>query len=153
MNTNELKALMQSLFDRAVTGVKQQGRLSSRGDGCYYRDPANPAVRCAVGHLIPDAAYTPAMEGKLALLLVGSMGFGEQIIGPAFAQLDDEQRAQVIRMLGHLQDAHDDGAPSGARPPRTAHQTPEEQEQVQDFLFRASVVAEDFDLSPAVCEV
>jgi len=104
-----------------------------------------------VGHLIPDDAYNPAMEGKIASQLIHSMGFGEQIIGPAFTQLDEGQRAQVSRMLSHLQDAHDNSVSDRAWPPRAAHRTPEE--QVQDFLFQASVVAEDFDLSPAVCEV
>jgi len=149
MNTDELKALMQSLFDRAVTGVKQQGRLSFHGATCCYRHPADPAVRCAVGHLIPDDVYSPTMEGKIASQLIHSMGFGEQIIGPAFTQLDEEQRAQVSRMLAHLQDAHDNSVSNRAW--RTEHRTPEG--QVQDFLFQASVVAEDFDLSPAVCEV
>lgn len=151
MNIDELKALMQSLFDRAVTGVKQQGCLSYNGAACHYRDPANPAVRCAVGHLIPDDAYSSAMEGLVSFQLIHEMGFGEQIIGPAFAQLDGEQRTRVSHMLTCLQDTHDNSAPSRVWPPLTADRTPEE--QVRDFLLQASVVAEDFDLSPAVCEV
>ena len=65
--------ILQEMFDKAVTGIKKQGRLSQgpknpfdgKPGNCYYRHPDNPAVRCAVGHLIPDELYDrQAMEGR-----------------------------------------------------------------------------------------
>ena len=55
----------QSWFNRAVNAIVAQGQLSKRGfSTCYYRHPGNPAVRCAVGHLIPDDKYKPSWEGR-----------------------------------------------------------------------------------------
>lgn len=59
----------QEIFRDVVCAIVMQGRKSSqpgRVSGtnvCSYRG-ANGA-KCAAGHLIPDEAYVPSMEGKI----------------------------------------------------------------------------------------
>jgi hypothetical protein len=63
----------QEAFNRAVTWLLAQGKKSIRSSGtinvCLYRGP--DGLRCAVGTLIPDAEYHPAMEGKRAAVVCG----------------------------------------------------------------------------------
>lgn len=99
---------MQDLFDRAITGVKQQGCLSLCPDnggeadtgGCYYRYPDNPNVRCAVGHLIPDNLYRPDMEGVGVGALLEENPHIAAAIGVTFP-------SDSVDLLADLQCAHD----------------------------------------------
>jgi hypothetical protein len=52
------------MFETAVRGLHKQGRKSTtdRHDFCLYRGLGGS--KCAVGFLIPDGIYTPAMEGR-----------------------------------------------------------------------------------------
>ncbi len=51
----------QEVFDKVVRHLWQQGERAGDGDSCFYRGPGN--MKCAVGCLIPDDTYQPAMEG------------------------------------------------------------------------------------------
>jgi len=74
----------QEIFNKAYLGLKSQGFQRSFGSyfvekipnvGCLYRGPNGR--KCAVGHLIPDEAYSETLEGRRAdsLLVVSAMGF------------------------------------------------------------------------------
>lgn len=55
----------QDIFNAAYLGLKAQGfKMSLRNGGCAYR--GLNGLRCAVGHVIPDALYDPEMEGDSA---------------------------------------------------------------------------------------
>lgn len=61
----------QTLFNRVVRHLRAQGKpaASPTSGNCYYRvrDAQTDAVlKCAIGCLIPDARYTPDMEGQAA---------------------------------------------------------------------------------------
>lgn len=51
----------QQIFDTVVAHLRQQGRRSERNGACAYR--GEDGAMCAVGCLIPDKLYDPAMEG------------------------------------------------------------------------------------------
>lgn len=53
----------QEIFNKAYRGLKSQNFQQSRPrtlQYCVYRSP--DGLKCAIGHLIPDELYTPAME-------------------------------------------------------------------------------------------
>lgn len=137
--TTETITLMQSLFDRAVTGVKQQGRLSKRAlypddrfdvVDCFYRHPDNPAIRCAVGHVIPDEHYFPEMEDKPASAVLTHAPLRQALFGDASSYT----RCKCTYMLYALQSAHDSS------------------DDVAHFLNLAADVARRFDLNADVCK-
>ena len=73
--------IMQTLFDRAVLGVYHQGRKSllpredaGLGPMCAYR--GTHGLKCAIGHLIDDAHYTPALEEQHRRSVSGRNGYG-----------------------------------------------------------------------------
>ena len=129
---------LQEIFDKSVAGIKKQGRLSqgpmNPGNGkpgvCYYRHPDNPAVRCAVGHLIPDELYnSKTMEGRhvrSAAVLAALPGTPRKPAG---------HPSPAVSMLSQLQTAHDDS------------------HTVEEFLTRAAAVAHVYHLNSAVCKV
>lgn len=132
---------LQEIFDKSVTGIKTQGRLSqgpvNPGNGkpgaCYYRHPDNPTVRCAVGHLIPDELYDRKMEGRnvcsdavLGTSMRERLGIPRSTAGMS---------SPAVSMLSQLQTTHDNSSTVG------------------EFLTRAADVARQFHLSSAVCEV
>ena len=53
----------QTLFDRGIGGIIDQGGPSMDQDGedCVYRDGSGR--KCAIGHLIGDEHYKPSFEG------------------------------------------------------------------------------------------
>jgi hypothetical protein len=114
----------QEIFDTSVGALLKQGRPAySPEDGCAYRTP--DGAKCAVGHLIPDSKYTPALEGMPAdaddVLRAISEGAGDH-----------------AHLLQRLQSAHD--APAGG------------QNWLAVFKLNAREVAEDFNLSPAILD-
>lgn len=133
---------LQEMFDKAVTGIKTQGRLSqgpvNPGNGkpgvCYYRHPDDAAVRCAVGHLIPDEMY----DGKK---MEGRSVNSDAVLGAPLREHLGIPRVSAghpsppVSMLFQLQTAHDDS------------------HTVEEFLTRAASLARVFRLDPAVCEV
>lgn len=133
---------LQEMFDKAVTGIKKQGRLSQgpmnhligKPGVCYYRHPDDPAVRCAVGHLIPDELYDRrAMEGRRVDCDV--------VLGTPMRALlgipprEDLYNSPVVSMLATLQTTHDN-APT-----------------VEEFLTGAAEVARRFMLDAKECGV
>lgn len=133
---------LQEMFDKAVTGIKKQGRLSQgpmnplngKPGHCYYRHPDNPAVRCAVGHLIPDELYDGReMEGRIVTC--------DAVLGTSMRAVlgilphEDLYSVPAVSMLARLQTAHDE-----------AH-------TVEEFLTRAVEVARQFMLDAKECEV
>lgn len=132
---------LQEIFDKSVTGIKTQGRLSqgpvNPGNGkpgvCYYRHPDDAAVRCAVGHLIPDELYDRKMEGRNVR--------SDAVLGTAMRERLGTPRSHAghpspaVSMLSQLQTAHDN-APT-----------------VEKFLISAADVARQFHLNSAVCKV
>lgn len=63
--------------------------FGSYGGGCVYRKGADHSspVRCAVGVLIPDAAYDPSMESENAESLVGVLDLHESVTADFLYQL------------------------------------------------------------------
>lgn len=94
----------QEIFNTVATHLFTQGRrayvnpaLAARDRpgvtaGCLYRAP--DGTRCAVGAILPDDYYLPAMEGKALENL-------DLTCLPEWMQQNDE-------LLMRLQDAHDD---------------------------------------------
>lgn len=93
-------AQIQPLFNRIVAAVRRQGYVKSEGgsEACTYRNEDD--TRCFVGHLIPDKAYTPEMEGSTVNMLHES--------GLAFGDLSYE----ALEFLEHMQSIHDDEPPA-----------------------------------------
>ena len=133
---------LQEMFDKAVTGIKKQGRLSQgpknpingKPGHCYYRHPEDPAVRCAVGHLIPDELYdSQEMEGRS----VNS----DNVLGTSMRALlgipprEDLYNVPAVSMLEKLQTAHDNAL------------------TVEEFLTDAAEVARQFMLDAKACGV
>ena len=133
---------LQEMFDKAVTGIKKQGRLSQgpvnplsgKPGSCYYRHPDDPAVRCAVGHLIPDELYhRQGMEGRSVI--------SDNVLGTSMRALlgipprEDLYNSPVVSMLTRLQTAHDNAL------------------TVEEFLTGAAEVARQFKLDAKECEV
>lgn len=106
----------QDDFDKAVGGVIAQGGFARDENGnCFYRGEGG--LKCAIGQLIPDSAYTPEMEGKgagTALDMAGMAGMACRVRG-----------AEAYRWL---QAAHDFAV------------------DMDDFKLRAKGVAVEFDL-------
>ncbi len=131
---------LQEIFDKSVAGIKAQGRLSqgpvNHGNGKpgvgYYRHPDDAAVRCAVGHLIPDELYnSETMEGRgVRSAAVLGTAMRERLGIPRTAP---GHRSPVVSMLSWLQTAHDSSS------------------TVEEFLTRAADVARQFHLDPAAC--
>ena len=133
---------LQEMFDKAVTGIKKQGRLSqgpaNPGNGkpgvCYYRHPDDAAVRCAVGHLIPDEPYdSKTMEGRsvnsdavLGAPMREHLGIPRSSAG---------HPSPAVSMLSALQTTHDHSS------------------TVEEFLDRAAKVAHRFMLDAKECGV
>ena len=130
---------LQEIFDKSVTGIKAQGRLSQgpmhsgKPGTCFYRHPDDPTVRCAIGHLIPDELYNRrTMEGRN---VNSDAVFGDQMQ----ALLDIPRHSAThfsigLSMLNRLQAAHDDAC------------------TVEGFLNLAADVARKFYLDPTVCD-
>lgn len=133
---------LQEMFDKAVTGIKKQGRLSQgpmnpligKPGSCYYRHPDDPAVRCAVGHLIPDELYDRrAMEGRS----VNS----DAVLGPSMraalgiSPREDLYNVPAVSMLAQLQTTHDNAL------------------TVEEFLTGTAEVARQFMLDAKECGV
>jgi len=93
-------ATMQDVFDFIVTRLIEQGEPSIQSGinsaRCMYR---YGNLRCAIGHLIPDKAYTPKMEGKNVYSLEYAPLFKW-----AYAQ---PSPTRALEFLASMQRAHD----------------------------------------------
>ncbi len=88
----------QATFDRVCEGLAAQGfRQAIKDGGCRYR---TEDCRCAVGVLIPDDRYTPAMEFQSLYSVL-------QMIGVTARH--DRVPEETVLWFNHLQQAHDAG--------------------------------------------
>jgi hypothetical protein len=101
----------QEIFDTVARHLFTQGERAGKsvpvddpasdgsGFACQYRGP--DGTKCAVGVLIPDAAYTPLMEGHSA---VGLFDLGSSLVKTF--DLPDWMRGNAV-LLSRLQAVHD----------------------------------------------
>lgn len=90
----------QEIFNQVWRHLMRQGRAAIEVDGtCRYRGPDNTS--CAIGCLIPDAFYTPALEGYSAL----SQVVIDVLVAAGVLQHADQPG--FISLLNRLQEAHD----------------------------------------------
>jgi hypothetical protein len=108
----------KSLRENALKGASGQplARCSYRGDD---------GLQCAVGCLIADSAYTPALEGAA----VTDAGVVEALKASNSLVVDEKN----LDLLGNLQDVHDDYEP-------------------YDWRIRLAWVAGKFDLDTRTVE-
>lgn len=122
--TTELEkhAIRQSLFNMVARAIIAQGGGAYRPyededwDGrktkrvtCMYRGPNG--TKCAFGHFIPDDAYAPGMEGRIASSVLKGLADGQ------WFRETSESVDKLLALVGPerfffdaLQDAHDQAA-------------------------------------------
>lgn len=107
----------QETFNLVVSALLAQGRPSvgvepiGGFNRCRYR--GDDGCKCAVGHLIPDDKYDPAMEGGAMVREVDELGDGGSTHCHAAKLLWDVVVAQGghdPELCADLQDAHDGGS-------------------------------------------
>ena len=88
---------MQQLFNRAVLGVLAQGGPSRHpAYACAYR--SSTGRKCAVGQLIADEHYKPALEGRPAF---------SPMVMDAVRRSNPNLPERAHKLLASLQRAHD----------------------------------------------
>jgi hypothetical protein len=108
MDLNKLTA--QDILNISTAAVFEQGQPALADGTCSYRTPHG--LKCAVGHLIPDAAYSPWMDkgsaggGAIKSVLFSAEARGSSGILPLRRHAD---------LLGELQQAHDGALPAYGR--------------------------------------
>jgi hypothetical protein len=89
----------QEIFDTVARHLFTQGERAGDDFGCFYRGPCG--TKCAVGILIPDAAYHEDMEGCSVAGL----------FDPEACKLDEFSlpawMAEHVNLLQRLQNVHD----------------------------------------------
>lgn len=96
----------QEIFDKVFAHLLKQGCRAMEGQSCRYRARPSPGsdgqvLSCAIGALIPDELYNPAIEGR------GSAA-------PAvLAALPFEPTNKQIGLMSELQTIHDGGRGDG----------------------------------------
>ena len=95
---------LQQIFDQSVTGLRRQGQKSSAMRAgiqtCLYRGP--DALKCAIGHLIPDRVYREEMENRNPFNLCEESPYLRRL----FTDCD-------LTFLAELQVIHDQTMPEG----------------------------------------
>jgi len=137
----------QQLFDQAVNGIRAQGRRSvgtngSGGPMCAYRGP--DGCKCAAGHLISDADYSPAMENSQVDTICNEAEFNDR---PSICVI-----GRHLYLVQALQNAHDTAAKTdwyvqltSLSPSLVLNKLPPaRQEELVEEAF--AIVAEDFGL-------
>lgn len=95
----------QEIFDKVLFGIREQGSLcyetDEDGNGvCKYRlERDGKTLKCAAGHLIPDADYLPAMEGYTIVELLDT--------GSLEGSLAKESIENNLFLIRLLQEVHD----------------------------------------------
>lgn len=98
----------QEVFDHVARHLFAQGRpAKDKRGGCAYRGKRGTA--CAVGCLIRDDEYVPAMDSEEMLShLPGYKSWsGTSVIGLGNAGLLPERLKTHVPLLSELQDVHD----------------------------------------------
>lgn len=99
----------QDVFDYVVRKLIEQGEPSTKDGMCLFRGPGDR--RCAVGWLIPDDEYTPAVDQQGG---VGSL-LNKDVAPPSLLSWVNEgvrdlrlpSPQERVRFLSDLQIAHD----------------------------------------------
>lgn len=95
---------LQQIFDKALFGVRAQGRPSAVDGVCKYRGP--DGTKCGVGHLIPDNVYDERFDSgyySVNSLIVRSAEFRDALEAGGVNWRDHK----VEVLLTGLQRAHD----------------------------------------------
>lgn len=88
---------LQDIFDTVAERLYAQGEASmEHADKCLYHSPCG--ARCAVGWLIPDTHYDPAIEGVEVS--------GNRVVA-VLKQSGIPTDESTLDLLRELQDAHD----------------------------------------------
>ena len=122
----------QEIFDTVARHLFTQGERSIAASTDYYEDDVNCMYRspsgmtCAVGCLIPDAAYLPSMEGS------GATGLCRM-----FSDVLPKWMAENSELLDYLQMTHD----------QVAHWRRD-----VDMKFALSIVADRFGLDKSILD-
>jgi hypothetical protein len=93
--------LHQRIFDKVAAHLLQQRRRSISDGSCMYRGAAG--LRCAIGCLISNKAYSIDLEGSPAREMAVMSAVRKS--GFAVSARDDGE------LLGDLQDVHDEQTP------------------------------------------
>ena len=88
----------QAAFEKVVRHLLRQGKRSSSDGWCQYRGPLG--LKCAIGVLIPDEEYVPAMDG----LTASALRLMREFAPPSLLGLDE-------CLLTELQEVHDHAEP------------------------------------------
>lgn len=90
---------LQEIFDTVAERLHAQGKASMDfTERCVYHSPCG--ARCAVGWLIPDSHYNPAIEGDEAS--------SDRVLA-VLKQAGIDADEATVDLLIDLQAAHDDG--------------------------------------------
>lgn len=93
----------RAVFDRVSSHLLSQGVRSTAARGvCVYR--STTGLRCAIGCLISEGAYSPSLEGT-------ALSDGPMRAALFLSGVPD--RASTVRMLNRLRAIHDDCDPEG----------------------------------------
>lgn len=109
----------QQIFDKALSGVRQQGGPSRADNGglCAYRGA--DGRKCGVGHLIDDAHYSPTIESlgvqvvheTSVALSPGDQGFGgAKKLAAALQASGVSTDKATVDLMKKIQRAHDGAA-------------------------------------------
>jgi len=120
----------QEIFDTVVAHLLQQGK-QSKSNVCLYR--SDDGLKCAIGALIPDSEYDPAME--FAVVEDHYPSQPASVI-QAWAQ---SNYPNDLKLLNRLQRLHDDC------PYHIYGYHPEAWEEY--ILTQSQIIAEDFNLT------
>lgn len=96
------KAKRQRIFDRVVEHLAQQGKPAMTKGTCMYR--TEDGLSCAVGCLIPNDKYEPAMENQRVGAVLNAWPALNKILG--ISKVSYIKTAD-IDFLRDLQSAHD----------------------------------------------
>ena len=90
---------LQQVFTTVTSSLLNQGEPSIDNDGsCCYRGPGQ--LKCALGHLIPDANYTPEIEGY-------SLSHQSVVQRLPFPVPVDSRLYELLQQLQSVHDAED----------------------------------------------
>lgn len=96
---------LQEIYDKVAEALIRQGVAATDYTGrCRYRFYTSDGrlLKCAIGHLIPDEDYDPAMEEKAVHdILIPNQKLMNKLFG------SEHSNALLSYFISNLQDAHD----------------------------------------------
>jgi len=136
----------QSVFDHVVSSIIVQGkpsigtitRFGKIEVTCKYR--GENGAKCAAGHLIPDAKYTPEIEGLASYTPQVQELIGVPDSGP------------IAALINQLQGAHDRAASEDGTMEAESFAKVTPEQFVESFKTKAQKVAVGFELNASVAQ-